>query len=220
MSQRHEELHEWAGAYALGALEPDDRRAFERHLGECPRCAHEVNEFAPIPGLLSKIERGELDDTTDDGAAAIAAIAARVRREETELRVSRRRWRIAAITGAAATIVVVGAFAVAVRSDDSPSPPPVAAVITSTAAESSAVFTSARGWGTEISVELDGLPPRELYQLWAVDRGGTWSAAATWGPTPSRGANVVGATSLAADTLVRVVVTSQDRDDVLVDASV
>jgi hypothetical protein len=82
------------------------------------------------------------------------------------------------------------------------------------------VYTSARGWGTEIHVELVGLPPRAQYQLWAIDTGGVWTPSSTWGPTPSGGASVTGATALASGSLDRIVVTSEDREEILVDADV
>ncbi|MFJ1530235.1 anti-sigma factor [Streptomyces mirabilis] len=39
------DLHSLAAPYALDALEPDERRRFERHLQGCPRCAAEVREL-------------------------------------------------------------------------------------------------------------------------------------------------------------------------------
>lgn len=223
MNMSHEEFSEWAGAYALGALEPDDRRAFERHLADCRICADDVRSFAPISGLLAQIDRSELDDVA--GAHTATAIARRVRLEEQRLRTSRQRWRVAALGAAAAGLLVICGFVVAANRDSSTEsrpelPPNVAAAVTMSQAESTAVFTSARGWGTEIYIELAGLPPREQYQLWAVDRAGTWSAAATWGPTPTGRAKVTGATSLQADTIDRVVITSEDPNDVLINASV
>lgn len=222
MSANHGDFSEWAGAYALGALDPDDRRTFERHLAECSICAGDVKAFAPIPGLLAQVDRTELGDLTDANTAG--SIASRVRLEERALRTSRRRWRVAAMTSAAAGLLILtGLLAVVAATrndqDEAVSPPVVAAAIVSSQAQSAAVSTSERGWGTEIYLELGGLPPREHYQLWAVDRSGTWSAAATWGPTPSGGAKVTGATSLATDTLERLVVTSEDRSDVLVEAT-
>ena len=37
--------HEQAAAYALDALDPDERRAFEAHLDGCARCREEVASF-------------------------------------------------------------------------------------------------------------------------------------------------------------------------------
>jgi anti-sigma factor RsiW len=41
MSSEHTDV----GAYALGLLEPEDRRAFEEHLAGCPACAAELAEL-------------------------------------------------------------------------------------------------------------------------------------------------------------------------------
>jgi len=46
---------EWDAAYVLGALSPSDRRAYERHLAECPACRAAVTELAGMPGLLSTL---------------------------------------------------------------------------------------------------------------------------------------------------------------------
>ena len=223
MNTSHGDFNEWAGAYAFGALEPNDRRAFERHLAECSICADDVRSFAPIPGLLAQIDRSELDDVAGPNIAT--AIASRVREEERQLRTSRKRWRLAALGSAAAALLILGGFLL-VGDSTAPTEPGGAAVlipataVTTSQADSAAVFTSARGWGTEIHVDLAGLPTRQQYQLWAVDRSGTWSAAATWGPTSSGGAKITGATSLLADSVGRVVVTSDDRDDIIIDASI
>ncbi|MFD5074223.1 anti-sigma factor domain-containing protein [Streptomyces sp. NPDC058371] len=40
------DLHTLAGAYALDALDPDERAAFEAHLDSCAECRQEVDEFA------------------------------------------------------------------------------------------------------------------------------------------------------------------------------
>ncbi|MER5436286.1 anti-sigma factor [Streptomyces sp. NPDC002588] len=41
-----EDLHSLAAPYALDALEPDERRRFEKHLKGCTRCAAEVRALA------------------------------------------------------------------------------------------------------------------------------------------------------------------------------
>jgi hypothetical protein len=48
----HEELQELTGAYALDALEPDERELFELHLLDCPRCRAEVADYREVAALL------------------------------------------------------------------------------------------------------------------------------------------------------------------------
>lgn len=40
---RHRRVSELLGAYALHAVDPDEARAVDEHLDECPRCRHEVD---------------------------------------------------------------------------------------------------------------------------------------------------------------------------------
>lgn len=49
----HEEIQALLGAYALDAVEPDEREAIERHFGSCPRCAAEVAGHRETAGLLA-----------------------------------------------------------------------------------------------------------------------------------------------------------------------
>ena len=48
-----EHLRTAVGAYALGALDPDEAAEVRRHLETCPKCAAEHDALAPRPGLLS-----------------------------------------------------------------------------------------------------------------------------------------------------------------------
>lgn len=47
------DLHTLAGAYALDALEPDERASFEEHLALCEECRQDVAEFAATAGRLA-----------------------------------------------------------------------------------------------------------------------------------------------------------------------
>jgi hypothetical protein len=49
----HEELQALTGAYALDAVEPDEREAMELHLMECPRCRAEVAEYREVAAFLA-----------------------------------------------------------------------------------------------------------------------------------------------------------------------
>ncbi|MBA8925872.1 anti-sigma factor RsiW [Kutzneria viridogrisea] len=77
------------GVYVLGALEPGERSAMERHLTGCPFCQQELVRFAPLPGLLGRISLDDLatleHDPTASGPPGRGARAAR----ETTLSVPR-----------------------------------------------------------------------------------------------------------------------------------
>src|ERR1044071_6592895 len=53
MSTSHDELAPLASAYALGALEPDERRSFERHAAECELCTAEARAFSSVVAALA-----------------------------------------------------------------------------------------------------------------------------------------------------------------------
>ena len=90
------DIHELTAPYALDALDADDVRAFEDHLGECERCreevammrataaslAHDAPAVAPPAELRSRIlataraERGNVVPLRPRWAAPVAAAAA------------------------------------------------------------------------------------------------------------------------------------------------
>lgn len=47
------DLHALVAAYALDALDDDERRAFEAHLSSCPTCPGELAEFTEVVGELA-----------------------------------------------------------------------------------------------------------------------------------------------------------------------
>ncbi len=49
----HDELHELAAAYALGALDPQERDEVEAHVASCPTCRAEVGELREVAALLA-----------------------------------------------------------------------------------------------------------------------------------------------------------------------
>jgi anti-sigma-K factor RskA len=49
----HSEFEELAAGYVLGALEPDDEHAFQRHLGGCSVCEANVRELEAVAGELA-----------------------------------------------------------------------------------------------------------------------------------------------------------------------
>ncbi len=48
----HDETADLLGAYALDAVEPDEREAIERHLQTCPRCRAEVADHRTVASFM------------------------------------------------------------------------------------------------------------------------------------------------------------------------
>ena len=108
-----------AAPYVLGALPPEDRRAFEEHLPACPDCQAEVREFAGLPGLLSRLPAAEvpavLEGEPTPAAALPPSLLARVRGERRA-----RRWRSVAVGAVAACLAAFGTGVVVAAVDRPP----------------------------------------------------------------------------------------------------
>lgn len=68
------DVHELVGAYALDALDDEERRFFERHLDDCGDCRVEVDEFQATGALLGTIADEEPPPGMRD--RLLAAVAA------------------------------------------------------------------------------------------------------------------------------------------------
>lgn len=55
VDRSHDELRDLLGVYALDAVEPDEARAVEAHLAECPQCRAEVEEHRSVASLLGNV---------------------------------------------------------------------------------------------------------------------------------------------------------------------
>lgn len=55
-------IHELTAAYALDALEPDERRAYEAHLRECASCQDELEAFSGVTEALAVAASGPVPD--------------------------------------------------------------------------------------------------------------------------------------------------------------
>lgn len=218
MTDEHDRYAQWAAAYTLGALEAEDRRTFETHLASCSTCSAELAQLAPLAALIAKSDPGDIEHHPDpDGAARLSAAAG------AELRALRQRgtrWRRVAAGLAAASVLLLTVLVVDVGGGDPDPPPEQAASLVSSVASRTHVAVSARAWGTEVTLDITGLPARDGYTLWTIDTSGEWTSAATWSPTPTGVVRLTGASRTPTDQIERILVTSDDPDDLLVEASV
>jgi anti-sigma-K factor RskA len=56
MSEQSAAMHLLTGAYAVNALDPDERADFETHLADCPECAEEVRGLLETTARLASAE--------------------------------------------------------------------------------------------------------------------------------------------------------------------
>jgi hypothetical protein len=160
------------GAYVLGALEPDERRRFEEHLGRCPLCTAELAEFAALPSLLDQVRPEDLQPIAVTPSPELfdrVAAAARPARRPA----GPKRWFLVA----AAVLAVLGAgVGVTVwLAGDAPRTVSAAAGPVHTT-----VTVSEAGDGSALDVRVDGLPPGQECHLVAVDEDGVRYAAGYW----------------------------------------
>lgn len=52
MSATHDDIAELLGAYALNAVDPDERALVDAHLADCPRCRAELHDHAEVAAML------------------------------------------------------------------------------------------------------------------------------------------------------------------------
>jgi anti-sigma factor RsiW len=101
-------IHELTAGYALDALDPDERRAYEAHLAECERCQEELGSFWETTQALAVAASGPVPS---QGLRDRILAAARAEPQNV-VPFEPRRSRVAPVLGAVAAVAAVVALAV------------------------------------------------------------------------------------------------------------
>ena len=233
------------GAYVLGALSPEDRVAFERHLPGCPECAQSVRELAGLPGLLARVPVEILDPDelpTPVPDTLLPALVRRVRRSQ-----RRRTWITTGLVAAAA-VIAIGAVGVATLGGDTDNPSALPSGTTaptgsSTASPTAAPSTAAPvlmtpvgnepisgwlsltqvGWGTRLDLECSYSAESDAYRdpTWSTytmvvhTADGATEQVASWKAVPGKTMRLSAATASDADDITDVEVRTASGDTVL-----
>jgi hypothetical protein len=221
------ELAHLDAAYVLGALSPEERLEFERHLPGCPTCSLAVSQLAGLPGLLAQVSPEVLEHEPEQVPETLLPALVR---EGHRGQVRRRRW-----TGAVAAAVVLAAGAGTVgvaQSLDDDRTPSVTAPTTSPAQDmtqlgqdtvtASVALTSVK-WGTRVDLTCSyTVPPSEYgettgptYSLVIHSVDGKVEQVATWRALPGRTMTLEGATAWLRDDIASVEVRAADGRPVL-----
>lgn len=249
MTDSRDPYREWDAAYVLGALSPDERREYERHLSDCPRCTAAVAELAGLPGILSRLSAadagaaGDARDSLRHGAhepSEVQRLAAHVRRER------RRTRRLMSALAAVVAVVLVaagialGGAVLAPRLGEAAPPstaPPSTApaeVLEMTplpAATLTADLTvTTKKWGTLLTWECrygdapwtdpaDGPVEQPRYALVVTEADGTETAVATWRAAGERAGGLSAATSIPTDDIRSVEIRTLPGNEALARAT-
>jgi anti-sigma factor RsiW len=200
-------MHELTAGYALDALDPEERSAYEAHLHGCEQCREELASFWETTEALAVAASGP-----EPSGALRARILADVRAEPLQNVVAfePRRRHLATAFAAAAAIAAVVALAVGLwgshlssELDETRSAlerqQAAAAILADPEAQSVALqagdgrlVVAADGQAVLVLDGLDPAPSGKTYELWIVP-GGDIAAANRAGTFPGRdGAEVVG----------------------------
>lgn len=215
------ELHELDGAYVLGALSTDDRRAFEEHLATCPRCTASVGELAGVPGLLSLVDRDEAVALLEAEPQADAGIVTKLADAEWRLR---RRNRLVTVLGIAAAAAVVALMAiVGPRLVPAAEESPKAMEQVADGVMTAELSVHEEGWGTRFDWSCDyasavsdyGVP--QTYVLVAIDERGVEHVVASWQATSAeRAGGLTASSSVPYDAIRAVEIRYEGSADALV----
>jgi hypothetical protein len=202
-----EHLRTAVGAYALGALDPDEAAAVRRHLEACPECAAVHDELAPLPGLLSLAGGAEKAVTEPLSPAfeerlldAYARDHATRPRRRLRWRMPRRRWLAVGAVGLAA---VAAAFVGVQMAGDGDSGTAYDLTFRNVGAPQGTVAKAAvesTDEGTRVKLSIRGLPADENAVYEVLCDAEMWTATAgTFRTDPEGHAYVIVTTAMRRD---------------------
>ena len=204
-------FRDWDAAYVLGALDAEDRRAFERHLAECPACAASVAELAGLPGILSKLSRDDavsllvdedittgVDDHLRDGVhtpGLVQGLAAQLKRR-------RRRIRLGIIGAAVAVVVLVGIGGVVYTTAQPPAGVTVAMTPVGQQVVAAKMTVTPKAWGTRFDwscsyAHSEPYSPSTWYDLVVTLKSGAKKTVASWGSGSDAAAGLSASSAIA-----------------------
>lgn len=150
-----EELHDLTAAYALDALDADERAAYESHLRECDDCRAELASLDETVGILAYATEGP---TPPVGLRDRIVVAARAEPPKVVALRPRRTLYYAAVGAvAAAAVLAIGLWAVFAGGSASPK---------------LALAVQPGGVAQLTASHFDAAPQGKIYEIWVIEAGG------------------------------------------------
>jgi anti-sigma-K factor RskA len=215
-ASEHDRHRDELAAYLLGALEPGEAAALERHLGGCEKCRTELEWLRPAVQLLPEsVERveppHELRASLMEQVRAEANAARTAKPPRAGALASSRGWRswglrpLAGLAALALVVAAVGAYAIGNGGSDGGG---MTTVVAGHSPGVTAEMIRNGESGTLHLANLHQLPPDEVLQAW-VERDGRVESAKTLF-VPNRD-GTASATIDGMDGVTTVMVTAEPR---------
>jgi Putative zinc-finger len=226
LSAEHDELRRLLGGYLLGGLDEADTDRLDAHLRDCDDCRDELDRLAPVPELLQRLPDAQrtagvaaqppISMSARPTPANIEGLLRRMRAERNrEKRAASVRW----LAAAAAVVVAIAVGAGVIRNNrttPTPSVLPSAQLVTAQfqPAEGSGLSGEAvltpKTWGVSVALDVTKLRGEGPFRCEVRSQEGKVEQAAVWGPTPTGGAKVIGASSIQLRNVREVSVADTD----------
>jgi Putative zinc-finger len=177
-------------AYLLGALDADERLAYEAHLATCRRCRASLDEISAIPPLLAGLDESVFAASPEAAPTLLPDPLLPSLLRAVGRRRARRRWLIAGL-GLLAAACAIALIVIVLPSGSGSRPAPRAmAALVATRVEAT-IALRPRSWGTEIYLTCwyqrgAAEPPSDRYELVAHGADGATYDLGSWRLAPGR----------------------------------
>ncbi len=215
------------GGYALGLIDPAERAEVDRHLEDCRCCREELDGLIATLPLLDQLRTAGVEpmpaepglnrpdpvpvEPVGPSAGLLDRTLAAAARQHRRVR------RMIAFAAAAVLIIFAGVSVVA--SGVLPGRAPAQAVTWTAADRGSGVRAEARlaptSWGTEITLQLAGVPVGTDCSMVIVSRDGERQPAGTWRAVYYGSTDVTVPTSFSITEVESLVITDGNDDQLL-----
>lgn len=164
------------GALAMRALGRRDEfdAALDDHLAACPECRAELADLTDAAGAVLLTDPATPPDSTRPPLDLPGRILTQVGAEAAR----RRRRRIVALAAAVVFVLASAGFMVARFGGSTRTDSAAIELVGDEGATGTATLT-AHAWGTEVTLQTEGLDDGEVYWLWLTDAGGQRVGAGT-----------------------------------------
>ena len=177
-------------AYLLGALEAEERIAYEAHLATCMRCRANLADIAAVPPLLAGLDESVLGAPVEAVREPVPdTLLPRMLQAAAQQRARHRRLTIGLGLLAAACVIALIVILVPTRSGSMPASRAMRALVATPV--DATIALQPRPWGTEINLTCwyrrgAAEPPGERYELVARGTDGTAYDLGSWRLVPGR----------------------------------